>query len=184
MIFNPEIHHRRSMRLKGYDYTQSGAYFVTLVTHQREEIFGRVVDAEMELSALGQVARDEWMKTAKLRPTVQLFEDEFIVMPNHVHGILWLLNDDSVDVRAQRRCALTHPQVIPGALGASVRAYKSAVTYAINGAQKTRGAPVWQRNYYEHIIRSEADLNNIWAYIDNNPRKWDEDRLHPSARPK
>jgi REP element-mobilizing transposase RayT len=183
MNFDPEIHHRRSIRLKGYDYTRPGAYFITLVTYRRDEIFGQVVDGKVVLSALGQVAWDEWMNTAKLRPYVQLFEDEFVVMPNHVHGIIWLLNDVSVDVRAQRRCALTHPYVIPGSLGAIVRAYKSAVTYAINGAQNTRGVSIWQRNYYEHIIRSEVALKNIWSYIDNNPRKWVEDQLHPSSPP-
>ncbi|MEI7845720.1 MAG: transposase [Chloroflexota bacterium] len=190
MKFDPEIHHRRSLRLKGYDYTRPGAYFITLVSFQRDEIFGEVVDGEMKLSSLGQVAQEEWFKTAKLRSYVQLFEDEFVVMPNHAHGIIWLAGD--ADVGARRRRAPTSapcPTVekfgapVSGSIPTIVRAYKSAVTYAINRAQNTRGAPIWQRNYYEHIARNEAEINRFWDYIDNNPRKWDEDQLHPCAKP-
>jgi putative transposase len=171
-------HHRRSIRLEGYDYTQPGAYFITIVTHQRREIFGQVVEGEMELSPLGEIAREEWFRTAQLRPYVNLFEDEFVVMPNHVHGIVWITTST---VRAERRSAPTkQPHIDAGSLGAIVRAYKSAVTYAINAAENTRGRMICQRNYYEHIIRSEADFNSIWRYIDHNPQKWKEDQLHPS----
>jgi REP element-mobilizing transposase RayT len=109
MKFDPKIHHRRSLRLKGYDYTRPGAYFITLVSFQRDEIFGEVVDGEMKLSSLGQVAQEEWLKTAKLSPYVKLFEDEFVVMPNHAHGIIWLAGD--ADVGARRRRAPTHPSI-------------------------------------------------------------------------
>lgn len=187
MTYNPEIHHRRSIRLKGYDYSQPGAYFITLVSYRRDEIFGEVVNTEMKLSALGQIAWDEWMKTAKLRPYVQLFDDEFVVMPNHVHGIIWLAGD-AASVGARRRRAPTDAvekfgRPIPGSIPTIVRAYKSAVTYAINRAQNIHGTPVWQRNYYEHIARNEAEIRGFWNYIDNNPRKWEEDKLHPSAPP-
>jgi len=183
MPYNPQIHHRRSIRLKGYDYTQPGAYFVTMVTYQRAEIFGEVVNGVMRLSPLGEIASAEWLKTAQLRSYVRLFEDEFVVMPNHVHGIIWIVESEESLVRAERRSALTKPAVTPGSLGAIIRAYKSAVTYAANGLQNQRGAVLWQRNYYEHIIRNETTFKNIWNYIDNNPRKWAEDQLHPSAPP-
>ena len=88
MKFDPQKHHRHSIRLKGYDYTQSGAYYVTIVVYQRQHLFGEVVNGEMQLNELGQIARDEWFKTAILRPYVELHEDEFVVMPNHVHGII------------------------------------------------------------------------------------------------
>jgi putative transposase len=89
-----------------------------------------------------------------------------------------------VGVGAERRSAPTaRPRVISGSLGAIVRGYKSAVTYAINGAQNTRGAVVWQRNYHEHIIRNETEFKNIWNYIDTNPARWEDDQLHPSAPP-
>ena len=175
MPYNPDVHHRHSIRLKEYDYTQNGAYFVTIVTYQREPLFGEIVDGVMQLNEWGEIARREWFKTAELRPFVELYEDEFVVMPNHAHGILWM-NDD---VGAERRSAPTDmPHVTAGSLGAIVRAYKSAVTYAINAARQTRGMVVWQRNYYEHIIRNDADLNRIRNYIVNNPLKWADDDLY------
>ncbi|GAB4457170.1 MAG: transposase [Anaerolineales bacterium] len=178
MPYNPDIHHRRSIRLKEYDYTQNGAYFVTIVTHQREHLFGRVVNGVMRLNEWGEIARREWFKTAELRPYVALFEDEFVVMPNHTHGIIWNVGALRRNARTGAGAADERPHVDAGSLGAIVRAYKSAVTYAINAARETRGMVVWQRNYYEHIIRNEADLNRIRNYIINNPLKWADDNLY------
>ena len=93
MKFDPKIHHRRSIRLQGYDYTQNGAYYITIVTYQRLHLFGEVVNGEMKLNELGKIAHDEWFKTAELSPYVKLFEGDFVVMPNHVHGIIWIEND-------------------------------------------------------------------------------------------
>jgi len=180
--FDPEIHHRRSIRLKGYDYSQAGAYFITLVTHKRQHLFGRVENGEIILNELGQIARKEWLRTAELRSYVELWEDEFVVMPNHVHGIIWIINNDprgaGADVigaradvvGAERRSAPT-----VGSLGAIVRAYKSAVSYAINSLQNQRGAVLWQRNYYEHIIRDDKDLQAKRSYIMSNPFNWVND---------
>jgi REP element-mobilizing transposase RayT len=83
-------HHRRSIRLKGYDYTSEGGYFITLVAHERQSIFGEIIDGEMRLNDFGIIAREEWFRTAQMRPYVELFEDEIVVMPNHVHGIIWI----------------------------------------------------------------------------------------------
>jgi hypothetical protein len=105
--YDPQEHHRRSIRLKGYDYTQSGAYFVTIVAWQRQHLFGEVIEGAMRLSEWGQIARNEWFKTSALRPYVELFEDEFVVMPNHVHGIIRIHNADMVG--AERRSAPTMP---------------------------------------------------------------------------
>lgn len=88
MKYDPERHHRRSIRLPGYNYAQPGAYFVTLVTHRRECLFGEIVDGEMRVNAQGEIARAEWFQTAVVRPYVMLRDDEFVVMPNHVHGII------------------------------------------------------------------------------------------------
>lgn len=183
MKYNPEIHHRRSIRLKGYDYTQPGAYFVTFCTYQRRHIFGEVVNGEMVLNDRGKIARDEWFKTAELRPYVKLYENEFVIMPNHGHGIIWIEEDDhpvgtlrrNIQPWAGRRSAPAKT-VVPGSLGAIVRAYKSAVTYAVNAAENQRGAVLWQRNYYEHIIRNDREWNNIGWYIVNNPLNWQVDR--------
>ena len=199
MKYNPEIHHRRSIRLKGYDYTQPGAYFVTVCAHQRMHFFGEVVNGEMVLNDRGKIARDEWFKTATLRPYVKLYEDEFVIMPNHGHGIIWIEEDvgalrGNVQLRgrqnrAEQRSAPTKTvsaptktvsaptkTVAPGSLSAIVRAYKSAVTYAVNAAENQRGAVLWQRNYYEHIIRNDRERKNIGWYILNNPLNWQLDR--------
>jgi len=99
--FDPKIHHRRSIRLKGYDYTQAGAYFITMCAYQRMHVFGEIVNGEMILNDTGKIAQDEWFKTAKLRQYVELYEDEFVVMPNHAHGIIWIV-DDMVGTRRRR----------------------------------------------------------------------------------
>jgi len=156
----PQKHHRRSIRLTGYDYIQPGAYFVTIVTQGRECLFGEVVHGAIDLSQAGKIAQEEWFKTGEIRPNVKLNEDEFIVMPNHVHGIIWIMDKtDDVLVGAQRRCAPT--KVLPGSLGAIVRAFKSATTRRINALNDTPGAPVWQRNYYEHILRNQREWGAI-----------------------
>ena len=97
MTYDPRKHHRRSIRLKGYDYTQAGAYFVTFVAHDRECLFDDVVDGVMRLNAFGEIVRDEWFRTAVVRPYVMLDPDEFVVMPNHVHGIIWIVRSGDGD---------------------------------------------------------------------------------------
>jgi REP element-mobilizing transposase RayT len=95
--YDPQKHHRRSMRLKGYNYAEPGAYFITLVTYHREKIFGRIVNGEMQLSALGQIAHEEWMRSASLRREICLNEDEFVIMPNHIHGMVWIIDRGGPD---------------------------------------------------------------------------------------
>jgi len=161
----PQKHHRRSIRLKGYDYIQPGAYFVTIVTQGRECLFGEVVHGAIDLSQAGKIAQEEWFKTGEIRPNVKLNEDEFIVMPNHVHGIIWIMDKtDDVLVGAQRRCVPT-TNVLPGSLGAIARAFKSSTTGRINALNDTPGAPLWQRNYYEHVLRDQNEwdaITTIW----------------------
>ena len=178
------LHHRRSIRLKGYDYSLAGAYFITIVTYKGEDIFGEIVDNESRLNQYGEIAKSEWFNTARLRPSVSLYPDEMVVMPNHIHGIMWI--NQSHDVRGAATLR-PYPQsngklqnVAKNSLGAMVRGYKSAVTYRINAIRNSRGISVWQRNYYDHIIRDEDELRKIWDYIDTNPQNWIEDRLHLS----
>ena len=246
MIYDPQKHHRRSIRLKGYDYTQAGAYFITLVTHGRECLFGEVVNGEMVLNEWGFLALNEWRQLGQR--FAQVIVDETVVMPNHLHGILLIRDDgqpavatgrpepDTVVVGSdhdhgevgfdcddvgvgQSDChnvgvgpdcdhggagqeatlqttpdffappllPLPHappqhnhpPGVIPGSLGAIVGAYKSTTARLINGLRRTIGAPVWQRNYYERIVRDELELGRIRRYILENPRHWIEDRANP-----
>ncbi len=178
--YDPNRYHRRSIRLPGYDYTQPGAYFITICTHERAYLFGAVVDGEMRLNEWGEIVRDEWFKTGQIRPYVQLCDDELVITPNHIHGMIWIVGDG---VGAQRRCApsFTTPpaNVVPGSVGAIVRSFKSGVTKRINELRNAPGAPVWQRNYYEHIIRDERALDAIRRYIDENPLRWHLDRYNP-----
>lgn len=182
-------HHRRSIRLKEYDYSTEGGYFLTIVTCQRECLFGEIIDDEMCLNQYGQIVKEEWFNTAKLRPGVGLIEDEFVIMPNHIHGIVWLNSNDMLDTgRGTARCAPTIPftisstpnrqfgQMDPNSIPVIVRAFKSAVTKRINNLRQTSGQSVWQRNYYEHIIASERDYAEISDYILFNPLNWNNDQ--------
>jgi putative transposase len=176
-------HQRRSIRLKEYDYTQNGAYFVTICAHERRCIFGDVVGGAMVVNEWGQVVAEEWEQTAILRPNIEL--DAFVVMPNHVHGIIVIVDDgDSVGAQCiaplPPKHGVTSNNVAPNSLGAIVRGFKSAVTRRINRLPNPPDHLIWQRNYYEHIIRNEESLNQIRAYIANNPAKWAEDSLYIS----
>jgi len=177
MNFAPQEHHRRSIRLKGYDYSQAGAYFVTIVTWQREYLFGEITDEKMALNEIGEIVREEWERTAAVRPNVEL--GEYVIMPNHVHGILVFVDDDDV-VGAIRRVAPTSQTLQPRSLGAIMAQFKSIVTKRINGLQNVSGRPVWQRNYYEHIIRNERDMDRITRYIESNPLRWVDDDENPN----
>ncbi len=172
MKYNPEEHHRKSIRLREYDYGQVGVYFVTICTHERECVFGEVVDGQMRLNEVGRIVEDEWYKTAEIRGNVVL--DVSVVMPNHLHGIL-IITDA---VEATRRVAST--TLRPNTLGSIIGQFKSVATKRINELRQTPAAPVWQRNYYEHIIRNEKDYLRIYEYILNNPAKWQED--HDNSR--
>ncbi len=196
MGYDPEKHHRRSIRLPGYDYARAGAYFVTICTYQRECLFGEIAGGDMRLNPLGQIVQEEWLKTAVLRPRVRL--DTFVVMPNHVHGII-ILNDDrggTDDRRGTLQRAPTielrthHPlqraptrerfgQPTSDSIPTIVRLFKSATTKRINEMRKTPGVPVWQRNYYEHIIRTADELYRIQEYIAANHLRWHLDRENP-----
>ncbi len=176
---------RRSIRLKAYDYTQAGTYYVTMCTRDRVCWFGDIVDDAMALNAYGVMVRDEWLETECLRDHVEL--DEFVVMPNHIHAILSLGPMAEREVPAERvgtaRRAPTERfgRPIAGSLPTIVRAFKSAVTKRINALRGTPGTTIWQRNYYEHVIRDENELNRIRAYIVDNPAKWAIDRENPAV---
>ena len=273
--YDPNIHHRRSIRLKGYDYSQMGVYFITICCQDRTCLFGDVVDGEMVLNEYGRIALEEWIKTTTIRPNVEL--REFVIMPNHIHAIIRFIGEGEcnspngkVELRTpenlmdafntpqpssctclndQRRgeshspnenenlcapietgecnsnqqrgeCNLNQqrgecnsnqqtgecnsnqqrgecnsnqqrgecnsnqqtgecnsPLRGPSqTVGAVVRGYKSAVTKKLN--ELGIGCSVWQRNYYEHIIRNEQSYINIAEYIIKNPAKWQEDRFY------
>lgn len=148
---DPETRRRRSIRLRDYHYSRAGAYFITVCTVGRELLFGEVKDDEMALNELGWIVEEEWLQSARIRSEIEL--DAWVVMPNHVHGIV-IIADESR--RGDRPVARGGPR--PKSLGAMMAGLKSAVTKRINAMRGTPGALVWQRNYYEHIIRNESTL--------------------------
>ena len=164
-------HPRRSLRLRHYDYAQVGAYFVTVCAYDRRCLFGDVVDGAMRLNDVGRIIADEWHKSARIRAEIEL--DTRVIMPNHFHGIAVITHR-----RGDRPVAPTGPP--PRSIGALMAGFKSASTKRINAARGTPGARVWQRNYYDHVIRNEADLHRIRQYIADNPARWAEDPENPA----
>jgi REP element-mobilizing transposase RayT len=178
-----DVRRRRSIRLQGYDYSQAGAYFVTACAHNRECLFGSIENGIVTLCECGGIVQTEWIKTAEIRSEVTL--DAFVVMPNHFHAILFIDNGSvgaqvvvaHTAVGAHGRAPL---QRSPKSLGSLMAGFKSAATKRINETRNSPGIPVWQRNYYERVIRNEEELNAIRQYIIDNPARWTEDRNHPA----
>ena len=177
MKLDPDKHHRRSIRLKDYDYSQAGAYFVTVCTHSRQCLFGDVADGQMVLSEAGRLVQQTWQHLPTRFPSVAL--DTSVVMPNHIHGVITIVG-----------AGLALPWVGQGAagqgaassaptLGDVMRAFKSISAVQVNRLLSRSGQPLWQRNYYERIIRDEDELGSIRQYILDNPAKWPEDTEHP-----
>ena len=166
---------RRSLRLTGYAYTGTGAYFVTICTQDKECLFGQIVGGKMRPNVYGHVVKACWF--AIPRHSRNAACDAFVVMPNHMHGVIVLAGVNAVG--AQHVAPLRKGGGQSGSLGAIVRSFKGAVSKRINRRRGTPGAPVWQRNYYEHVIRSEDELQQIRRYIEENPLRWSLDREHP-----
>ncbi|HEY9867056.1 MAG TPA: transposase [Candidatus Obscuribacterales bacterium] len=199
MPYNPQIHHRRSIRLKGYDYTQPGGYFVTICTKEKQCLFGDIVQRKMRFNSLGAIAFNTWQQIAEKFSHVEL--DYFIIMPNHIHGILIfneIIADPQSPVGAKRAVSLHQTSLseqeisskstqrphgaAPKSLGAVVGWYKSSVSKSINRICNNSGQGlIWQRDYYEEIIRDETALNTIRKYIIENPLRWEDDPEHPPS---
>lgn len=180
MKFNPQKHHRRSIRIKEYDYTQRGGYFVTTVTYQRALLFGRIVNEEMYLNDLGKIVAEYWRAIPEHFLNAEL--GAYVVMPNHVHEII-VINENrmatnsSPSVGARHGSPLSPHGVKPRSIGAIVGSFKSAVAKRIKRELNASG--IWQRNYYEHIIRDHKDWDRIHKYIESNPSMWAEDEENP-----
>ncbi len=182
MKYDPKIHHRRSIRLKGYNYANPGWYFVTACTYQRKLLFGDVIQGQMRPSVIGSIVRECWNEIPQHFPTSQL--DVSIVMPNHLHGIIligpgtpWRPRTDA-PVEAFGKPA-------PASLATFMRLFKQAVTVrarAVVGTCHDVPQQIWHENYYEHIIRNEDELNRIREYICDNPSRWPYDPENPERR--
>lgn len=191
MVYDPDRLRRRSLRLQHHDYSTAGAYFITLCIQNRSCLLGKIHQGHIQPNPAGCMVAEIWRSLPQGFDHVDL--DEFVVMPNHIHGILVLTEGlDSVATRAGTRPAPTDlgtdpppPRVL---LGTVVGVFKSLTTHQYTkGVKDQNWIPfhkrLWQRNYYEHIIRTPADLDRIRTYIHNNPKSWQIDQLHPSTPP-
>src|SRR5215218_6233210 len=164
---------RQSVRLREFDYSQNGAYFVTVCTKRRLCLFGDIEDGEMRLSPVGQVVRLRWQDIPRHTPGLTI--DVWVVMPNHLHGIVVL--SGSTVTSAPGAQLLSGPK--PGSLGVAIGGFKGAVSREIAANHLPPVRPLWQRNYYERVIRNDQELDAIRRYIADNPLRWDDDPDHP-----
>jgi REP element-mobilizing transposase RayT len=202
--YNPNLHKRQSTRLKGYDYSKEGNYFLTICCQDKECLFGDVVNGKMILNNIGEVVNECWLKIPNHFPKVKL--KEYVIMPNHIHGIIELINDEKsvsnntavenlrvINLKAENEQLLNSIPIknsiiqnnfqkcTPRSIGSIIKGFKIGVTKWIrdkNNFEPILIESVWQRNYHEHIIRDNREYGKIVKYIINNPSKWEIDKLH------
>ncbi len=171
--------HRRSIRLQGYDYSSLGDYHITINTYHKQPLFGIINEEKLVPSEVGRVVERIWMDIPRHFPFVEL--GPFVVMPNHFHGIISIVDETgrgtaccapTSDIQIDREFGKMPPHSIP----AIIRSFKSAVTHEIRQSIPNLKNPVWQRNYYEHIIGSDEDYDIVAAYIEYNPSNWSSDK--------
>jgi REP element-mobilizing transposase RayT len=232
MPYDPEIHHRRSIRLKGYDYASPGWYYLTICTYERRFLFGEIIRDQMRPSEIGSIAHECWCEIPKHFPHAAL--DVSVVMPNHLHGIIIIGGESAIRTGTTRRArgachgmpvqgsdGMAMPscpgrraafgQPVPGSLATMVGQFKQAVVRRVQAGHDPaatvesdasyghdtacpKGTPwhartvaqgalahIWHKNYYEHIIRSEKELNRIREYICTNPLRWRYDVENPAS---
>lgn len=191
MTYNPEIHHRRSIRLKGYDYSEAGAYFVTVCVKDHTCLFGDLEQGEMKFNDAGNMVKTWWLSIPDKYQHAKL--DEYTIMPNHFHGIINIVGAD--------QCVCPDPSIYPkhfteiknkgehigSSLPKIIQWFKTMTTNEYISGINTHGwerfnGKLWQRNYYEHIIRNEKELQSIRKYIVNNPMQWELDTENPQNR--
>ncbi|MDN3512774.1 MAG: transposase [Candidatus Brocadia sp.] len=176
MTYNPDKHRRRSIRLKEYDYSRAGAYFITICTYNKECIWGNVTNSEMQLNEYGVIVENEWVKTAEIRSNILM--DKYMVMPNHVHGIIIILDDDR-DTEHRVPTFEQFGKPMSNSIPTIIRSFKAVTKKRINETRKSYGKPVWQPRFYEHIIRNRDELDKIRQYIIDNSLQWEFDNGNP-----
>jgi REP element-mobilizing transposase RayT len=202
MKYNPNIHRRRSIRLKGYDYSKDGVYFITLCSQNRECLFGDIVSGQMRLNTEGKIVEKYWNQLNDRFPGVET--DMFVVMPNHFHGIIFINDRVGAGILPPTiECKWTPPRILETPvsklrtaphlraggspplrkynLGHVVAYFKYQTTKFVVFENKSMPSRIWQRNYHEHIIRDDDELNRIREYVFQNPMKWEMDRENPNA---
>ena len=170
-----QIRHRRSIRLKNFDYTQPASYFVTISAHNQKCLFGEIIFGVMKYSLVGRLVNECWLEIPRHFPNVAL--PRHMIMPNHLHGIIVLRGRmPGVDERRKPAKVEGFSKPVVGSIGTIVRSFKSAVS---KRAREMSGRPqmqVWQRNYYEHVIRNKDDFRKTVEYICRNPERWGKDK--------
>ena len=184
--YDPNIHHRRSTRLPGYDYSQDGWYFITICTQSRKYMFGEIIEDRMRLYSAGVMAKTWWLKVTNKFPLIQT--DEYVVMPNHFHGIINIVGaaPSGRPIPGNTNNKLGQPHRVAPTVGDVVNWFKTMTTNQyIRGVRQNGWPPfpdrLWQRNYYEHIIRNEDELNRFRRYIADNPCNWQTDKENPDV---
>lgn len=165
---------RRSIRLKGYDYRQPGAYFITIHVAGDACLLGEVTNGRIHLNGFGRIVEEEWLRSADIRREIEL--ELYAIMPNHFHAVVWIHDVGAAGVPPVRCDKDNRPLLLGKSLGALVGGFKRATTKRINEIRQTPGAPLWQRNYYERIVRSDNELRTIPQYILDNPLRWQLNR--------
>lgn len=194
--YNPEKHHRRSIRLQGYDYSREGLYFITICCQDRAYLFGEIAEGEMILNSYGKIAESEWRRTNEIRDNVELHE--FVVMPNHFHCIIEIkFQKGNNEIGKFQSPSQTIGAIIRGFKIATIKKIKDFILISDKGNISTgelQFAPtaptastkkikeldfkIWQRNYYEHIIRNDQSYERISDYIRDNPKRWNKDKFY------
>ena len=183
MAFDPKKHHRRSIRMPEYDYSEPGAYFVTICTRRWRCLFGEISDGGMVLNDAGLMVERWWHELTRKFPAVGL--DDHVVMPNHTHGIVLIGMER--DERGELRPLPDVSMEANATLFSIVQWFKTMTTnYYIRGVRQHAWPPfpgkLWHRNYYEHVIRDDDSLNRIREYIRTNPERWELDRENPHRK--
>jgi putative transposase len=173
---------RRSLRMKDYDYSREGAYFLTICTYERRQLFGEIHNGEMNLYSLGRVVAAQWQRLPDRFPNLEL--GEWVIMPNHIHGILVITGRGEAsqekrstlpDTLKKDASPLRPTGTTPGSVSAIIQNFKSITSCKVSTQINKLQGSVWQRNYYEHVIRNEREFQAISDYILTNPQNWEKD---------
>ncbi len=184
---------RKTIRLKNYDYSQEGAYFVTICVKNRQCLLGKIINNKMALNNIGETVEFTWLDLPNHNKNIEL--DHFVIMPNHIHGIINIvgagsqpaLNQNNISINnipdnckilidhKIKRAGLEPAPTCNHGLSEIIRQFKTFSARRVNKINNTFNNRLWQRNFYERIIRGQHDLNRIYEYIDNNPVNWESD---------
>jgi putative transposase len=181
LAIDNQMYQRHSIRLKDYDYSLEGAYFVTTCANGYKCLFGEIENGKMCLNRFGSIVNEFWVEIPAHFTNVVI--DTFVAMPNHLHAIVTIVNDRRGEVTSPTQKGAETAPLRKHTLGQIIAYFKYQTTKSINKIRLTPGNRIWQRNYYEHVIRNENDLNEVRQYVIDNPVQWDMDENNPNQQP-